>query len=84
MALSDEFPDGEFVKDDLTCKWLDPEGCELCQHPEGKTFCDYTWNAEEGILDFEECLLYEPVYESSKVEEEVRQYMEYTRESREY
>ncbi len=78
MDSSYEFPDGEFIEQDLTCKWLDTEGCELCQHPEGKMFCDYTWNAE-----FKECDLYEPVYESSKVEEEVRQYLEYTRESKE-
>jgi len=78
MDTSNEFPDGEFIKDDGNCKWLDPEGCELCQHPEGNMFCDYTWNAE-----FMECLLYGPVYESSKVEEEARQYLEYTRESRE-
>ena len=78
MDSRDKFPDGEFVETDLTCKWLDPEGCELCHHPEGKIVCDYTWNAE-----FRKCILYGPVYESSKVEEEVRQYLEYTRESRE-
>jgi len=48
----------------------------LCDHPLGKLFCDYVL---VHTSEQDECPLYQPIEEEpSWIEEEVRQYLEYT------
>ena len=67
----------------MFCLWEEwehsDEGPQIlaCRHPLGNTFCDYV-DGEKNEQD--ECPLYKPIKESSYIEEEVRQYLEYTEE----
>ncbi len=69
---------------DYSCLWWDYEFAgeyetaaevQLCHHPLGKGFCDFV---AEDIYLFKECPYYQPRHPVSDVEEEVRQYLEYT------
>ncbi len=69
---------------DYRCLWLETEWVgeyesaaevALCHHPLGKGFCDYI---EGGLEESNECPLYQARHPTSDIEEEIRQYLEYT------
>lgn len=79
--------------DDMFCLWEEWQFSDesppvlRCNHPLGKPFCNYTWRVSPRLsaslhADQEECPFYKPKHESSWIEEEVRQYLEYTEESK--
>ncbi len=68
---------------DLSCiwnEWINSTGGQvpLCHHPLMNGFCDYC-DVTEDTFDEKQCPYYQPVEPGpSLIEEEVRQYLEYT------